>query len=98
MLAFDGKGVAMGHEDLRPATQAAAAGRNRKLEKRLAKGEKRATKGMSQVGAVYTIEPFMRGPDVIIGDLRPGEGPSPTRPRPEGKRACGRAWRKSRRK
>jgi hypothetical protein len=86
VLTFDGKGVAMRHEDLRPATKAAAARRNRKLEKRLSKGEKRATKRMSQVAAVYTIAPFMRGVDAIIGDLRPGDGPRPKRPRPEGKR------------
>ncbi len=34
VLTFDGKGIAMRHEDLREATKAAAARRNRKLEKR----------------------------------------------------------------
>lgn len=83
---FDGKGIAMRHEDLRPATKAAAARRNRKLEKRLAKGEKRNTKRMSEVAAVYTIAPFVRGPGDVIDDFKAGNKPSPKRPAPEGKR------------
>lgn len=85
-LTFDGKGIAMRHEDLRPATKEKAALRNRRLEKRLSKGEKRNTKRMSQVAAVYTIAPFVRAAADIIGDLDPGAGPRPKRPRPEGKR------------
>jgi hypothetical protein len=86
VLTFDGKGVAMRHEDLRPATKAAAARRNRKLEKRLAKGEKRNTKRMSQVAAVYTLAPFVRDAEDIIEDFHPGDAPRPKRPAPEGKR------------
>jgi hypothetical protein len=87
-LTFDGKGIAMRHQDLRPATQAAAARRNRKLEKRLAKGEKRSTKRMSQVAAVYTIAPFIRDAGDIIDefDATDANGPRPKRPSPEGKR------------
>lgn len=86
VMTFDGKGIAMRHEDLRPATKEKAALRNRKLEKRLSKGEKRNTKRMSQVAAVYTIAPFVRAAVDIIGDLTPGDGPRPKRPKPEGKR------------
>lgn len=86
VLTFDGKGVAMRQEDLRPATKAAAARRNRKLEKRLAKGEKRHTKRMSQVAAVYTIAPFVREAADVIDDFKAGDVPKPKRPAPEGKR------------
>jgi len=86
VLTFDGKGVAMRHEDLRPATQAAAKRRNRKLEKRLTKGEKRNTKRMSQVAAVYTIAPYVRDAGAVVDDFKQGDVPRPKRPAPEGKR------------
>lgn len=86
VLTFDGKGVAMRHEDLRPATKAAAERRNRKLEKRLAKGEKRNTKRMSEVAAVYTIAPFVRDAGAVIDDFGGKDGARPKRPAPEGKR------------
>lgn len=86
VLTFDGKGIVMRHDDLRPATKAAAARRNRKLDKRLTKGEKRNSKRMSEVAAVYTIAPFMRGPEEIISELRNTDAPRAKRPRPEGKR------------
>lgn len=86
VLTFDGKGVAMRHEDLREATKAAAARRNRKLEKRLSKGEKRNTKRMSQVAAVYTVAPFIRDAGDVVDELQPGEAPRSKRPAPEGKR------------
>lgn len=86
VLTFDGKGIAMRHEDLRPATKEAAARRNRKLEKRLSKGEKRNTKRMSQVAAVYTVAPFVRDAGHVVDDMRPGDVPRPKRPAPEGKR------------
>ena len=66
VLTFDGKGVPMRHADLRPATQAAAARRVRKLATRLTKGEKRHTKRIAQVAAVYTIAPFGRSAEDII--------------------------------
>lgn len=87
VLTFDAKGLVMRREDLRPATKAKAEKSNHKLEKRLSKGEKRNAKRMSQVAAVYTIAPFVRGAADIIDDLhRKGEGARPKRPRPEGKR------------
>ena len=85
VLTFDGKGVPMRHADLRPATQAAAR-RVRTLATRLTKGEKRHTKRIAQVAAVYTIAPFVRSPEDIIRELRPADAPTPVCPRPEGKR------------
>jgi hypothetical protein len=87
VLTFDGKGVPMRPVDLRPATRAAAARRQRKLARRLTKGEKRHTKRMAQVAAVYTIKPFVRTAEDLLQELRPAEAaPPPVRPRPEGKR------------
>ena len=86
VLTFDGKGVPMRHADLRPATQAAAAARPRTLATRLTKGEKRHTRRMAQVAAVYTIEPFVRTAADVMHDLGPPGASRPSRPRPEGKR------------
>ena len=86
VLTFDGKGVPMRPGDLRPATQAAAARRVRKLATRLTKGEKKHQKRIAQVAAVYTIAPFGRSAEDIIRELRPADAPRPVRPRPEGKR------------
>jgi hypothetical protein len=87
VLTFDGKGVPMRLADLRPATQAAAARRQRKLATRLTKGEKRHVKRIAQVAAVYTIAPFVRTAEDLIRELRPEKAPPPRpRPRPEGKR------------
>lgn len=87
VLTFDGKGVPMRPADLRPATQAAAARRQRKLATRLTKGEKRHVKRIAQVAAVYTIAPFVRTAEDLIRELRPETAPPPRpRPRPEGKR------------
>lgn len=88
-LQTDGKGIAMRTADLREATRKAAAERTHKLEKRLSRGEKRNTKRMAQVAAVYTIAANVRRPEDIVTDL----GPAPNdgrkavvRPRPEHKR------------
>jgi len=86
VLTFDGKGVPMRPADLRPATQAAAAQRHRKLTTRLTKGEKRHVKRIAQVAAVYTIAPFVRTAEDLIRELRPDKAPPRKRPRPEGKR------------
>ena len=86
VLTFDGKGIPMRREDLREATRKAAETRKPKLEKRLTKGEKRHTKRMAEVAAVYTIAPFVREAADVIGDLRPDGTPKPARPKPEGKK------------
>jgi hypothetical protein len=55
VLSFDAKGIAMRHEDLRPATQKAAENTARKLSSRVCKGEKRNRKRMAEVATVYTV-------------------------------------------
>lgn len=54
ILSFDGKGIAMRHADLRPATKRAAETTSRRLETRLTSGEKKNRKRMAQVATVYT--------------------------------------------
>lgn len=85
VLTGDGKGVAMRKQDLREATRKAAEQRRPKMRKRLSKGEKRNTKRMAQVAAVYTVEPFVRKPEDIVRDLAPVHEVV-QRPRPEDKR------------
>jgi hypothetical protein len=69
-LTFDGKGIVMVPEDLRPATQKAARKKVRsKLATRLTAGEKRNRKRMAEVAAVYTVPRFRRTPLDILADL-----------------------------
>jgi hypothetical protein len=70
VLTFDGKGIVMVPEDLRPATKKAAKkkGRN-KLVTRLASGEKRNRKRMAEVAAIYTVAPYIRTPLDVLADL-----------------------------
>jgi len=93
VLTFDGAGVVMRKEDLRPATRKAAEKKESDPHwppKRLSKGEKRNRKRMAQVAAVYGIAPFPRKPEDILRDLRPLQDTTPKRPRP--KPAHKRAW------
>lgn len=86
VISVDGKGVVMRHEDLRPATKAAAEKGKHKLEHRLSKGEKGNRKRMAMVAAVYTIAAFIRSPEDIVRDLSAVRVPVPSRPKPEFKR------------
>jgi hypothetical protein len=86
VLTTDGKGVVMRPEALREATRKAAGKRERKLRKRLTKGEKTATRRMATVASVYTIEPFYRTPEDIVRDLDADRRETVPRPRPEHKR------------
>ncbi len=86
VLSFDGKGVVMRREDLRPATRKAQAQRQRRLSKRLSKGEKRNAKRMATVAAVYAVAPFVRTPQQVAGSLAPLHVAPQQRPRPEAKR------------
>jgi len=93
VLTFDGAGIVMRKEDLRPATQKAAKQQEsdpRWPPKRLAKGEKRNRKRMAEVAAVYGIAPFPREPQDILRDLRPVQDVTPSKPRP--KPVHKRAW------
>ena len=77
----------MRHEDLREATQKKAETTQHKLTNRLSRGEKRNSKRMATVAAVYTIQPYSRTAEDIVGCLAPQhEREGPGRPRPENKR------------
>lgn len=88
VLTFDGKGIPMRREDLRPETRAAAEATPRRLHTRLTKGEKRHRKRMAQVAAIYTVAPYMRTPAAVLADLRPVHDVDRDahRPRPHDKR------------
>ena len=66
VITVDGKGVVMRQEDLRPNTKKKAIAQQKKLKKRLTKGEKRNSKRMATVAAVYTIQPWSRTAEQII--------------------------------
>lgn len=88
VLSFDGKGIVMRFDGLRPGTQKAATRSAHKLTTRLSKGEKANRKRMAEVAAVYTIAPWTRSPESVAGRMRrvrdaTEEAP---RPRPERKR------------
>src|SRR6059036_1532103 len=87
VVTVDGKGVVMRHEDLREATQRKAETTQHKLTGRLSRGEKRNAKRMATVAAVYTIQPYSRRPEDVLGGLAPHhEQEGCRRPRPENKR------------
>ena len=69
VLTFDGKGVIMVPEDLRPATKKAALKKVRKLATRLTSGEKRNRKRMAEVAAIYTVARHVRTPLDVLADL-----------------------------
>jgi hypothetical protein len=74
-------------EDLRPETRKAAEERAHKLDRRLSKGEKRGSKRMATVAAVYDIEEFVRSPEQVVAELRSvREATEDKRPRPQNKR------------
>ena len=91
VLTFDGKGVVLHREDLREATRRAAERRRRQREQlspfqRLQPGEKKHSKRMATVAAVYAVAPFVRSPEEFsqwsprpvlrIGSKDPGCGPA----------------------
>lgn len=85
VLTVDGKGVVMQPEDLREATQRAAAARAKTLTARLGGGRRLHAKRMASVAAIYTVAPWVRTPEQILpASALPPKGP--TRPRPEHKR------------
>lgn len=88
VLTFDGKGIPMLREHLRPETRKAAEATPRRLRTRLAKGEKRHRKRMAQVAAVYSVAPNVRTLWDVLADLRPVRDASKNRdrPRPTNKR------------
>ncbi len=80
VLQFDGKGIVMRPEALRPATaKAAAAGKN-KLATRLSPGEKHGRKRMAELACVYDAQPAPRTPQDVIRP--PGTGKKERDPGP----------------
>ena len=76
VLTFDGKGVVLHREDLREATRKAAERRRRQREqlslfKRLKPGEKKHSKRMATVAAVYAVAPFVRSVEEFLQSLMP---------------------------
>lgn len=86
VLSFDGKGIVVRKQDLREATKKAAEKATRKLDKRLTRGEKRNRKRMAEVATVYAIDPFVREPEDVIGELLPVHDVRQCRPKPSYKR------------
>ena len=84
VLTVDGKGVVMRPEDLREATQRAAAARAKSFTARLGAGRRLHAKRMASVAAIYTVAPWVRTPEEILPATLPQK--EPTRPRPEHKR------------
>ena len=66
VLTFDGKGIVMLPEALRPATAKAAAAAEGKLATRLSPGEKNGRKRMAELACVYDAVPVPRTPEDII--------------------------------
>jgi hypothetical protein len=66
VLTFDGKGIVMLPEALRPATAKAAAASGNKLATRLSPGEKSGRKRMAELACVYDAVPVPRTPGDII--------------------------------
>jgi putative transposon-encoded protein len=93
VLTADGKGVVVHKEDLREATR-------KEVEKRAAEQEaqfslglpkppeamREGRKRMATVASTYTIAPFVRRPEDVIGELNRVRLVAAKRPRPENKR------------
>lgn len=78
ILSFDGKGISMRHEDLRPETKKKAEKRGQRSRRRLSPGEKSNQKRMTEVGAIWWQEPVPRTVEDIMGDVdgeRRGDAP-----------------------
>lgn len=77
VLQFDGKGIVMRPEALRPATLKAHRAQKRAMRTRLAPGEKPHRKRMATLACVFDADPAPRRPHDIIA---PPDGRSGTRP------------------
>jgi hypothetical protein len=86
VLSFDGKGIAMRHDDLRAATRKAAEATPRTLHSRLAKGEKPNRKRMAQVAAIYSLPLWRRTIADVLHGLHDPKKRDAERPRPVNKR------------
>jgi hypothetical protein len=96
VISGDGKGIVMRHEDLREATRRAAEKKVKKLETRLAPGEKSDRKRMAQVATVYSIERWQRSSADVLHTLK-GKDAEKKRPKPYDKRVWASVEKQSRR-
>jgi hypothetical protein len=85
VLTVDGKGVVMRPEDLREATQRAAAARAKTFTARLGGGRRPHAKRMASVATIYTVQPWVRTPEEVLPAAERSRE-EPKRPRPEHKR------------
>ncbi len=80
VLSYDGKGIVMRPDALRPATARNAKATTSKLATRVSTGEKRHRKRMAEIGVVYDAVPAPRAPADILPASH--EQPSTARPGP----------------
>jgi hypothetical protein len=85
VLTFDGKGVVMRPESLRPATAKAARNAENKLVTRLSAGEKHGRKRMAEVAGVYDAVPVPRLPEEVISTPAAKRGKNKARAAAKGK-------------
>jgi hypothetical protein len=86
VLTFDGKGIVMRPDALRPATAKAAAAAGSKLATRLSPGEKHGRKRMAELACVYDAVPVPRAPqDIISTPAQQRRKTTAQAARPEGK-------------
>ena len=80
ILSTDGKGVVMKKDDLREATKKRAES-EKKLKKRLSRGEKKNGKRMAQVASVYSIQRHERSAVAIMEGSQTHPAPKPVEKR-----------------
>ena len=92
ILSFDAAGIVMRSDSLRPKTRKKAESEpaNGAFPPKLSSGKKQNRKRMAEVGVVYSVAPFVRTADDIVGELESlassGDQPRAKRPRPVNKR------------
>jgi hypothetical protein len=94
VLTMDGAGIIMRTDSLRPATRKRAEQEDQQPKAwpdRTKSGEKPNRRRVAEVASVYSVSPFVRTSDDVIGELasiRPirAAGQAPPRPRPVNKR------------
>jgi hypothetical protein len=85
VLTFDGKGIVMLPDALRPATAKAAASAENKLATRLSPGEKSGRKRMAELACVYDAAPVPRTPGDVISTPAQKRKKKTQASKPEGK-------------
>ncbi len=89
VLQFDGKGIVMRPEALRPATAKAAQDRKNRLATRLSPGEKANRKRMAEIAVVHDITPAPRTVEDVIPRRPRARAQASGPPRADGPKATG---------